>query len=66
MQAYFAEFGQCECVYFAFNGTSNKQVLCKNMVPMLYKYVSVCIEYLHYIYVIQTAPTFRISDHFVL
>jgi len=35
--------------YFTVN---ENMFLYKNMVPMLYKYVSVCIKYLHYIYVI--------------
>jgi len=51
-KANFAAFGQSECVYFTINETSNKQVFIKSMVPMLYKYVSVYIKYLHYIYVI--------------
>jgi len=52
-KAYLAEFGQSESVYFTINQTSNKYVfILKNMVPMLYKYVSVYIKYLHYIYVI--------------
>ena len=39
-KAYFAEFGQSECVYFTINKTSNEHVfIYKNMVPMLYKYV---------------------------
>jgi len=37
-KAYFAEFGQSECVYFTINETSNKHDLYKkNMVVMLYK-----------------------------
>jgi len=40
-KAYFAKFGQTECVYFTINETSNKQVFknLNNMVPVLYKYV---------------------------
>jgi len=48
--AYFAEFGQSECAYFTII-LMNKFYI-KNMVPILYKYVSVYIKYLHYIYVI--------------
>jgi len=38
-KAYFAEFGQTECVYFTINESSNKQVFknFNNMVPMLQK-----------------------------
>jgi len=49
-KAYLAEFGQSKCVYFTINKTSNKYVfILKNMVPILYKYVSVYIKYLQYI-----------------
>jgi len=54
-KAYFAEFGQSECVYFTTNETSHRQVfLYKNVVPMLYKYVSVYVKnlHLHRLYVI--------------
>jgi len=48
-----AYFGQSECVYFTLNETSNKHVFIqKKMGPMFYKYVSVYMKYLHYIYVI--------------
>ena len=47
-EAYFAEFRQSECVYFTITQTSNEHLFIKkNMVPMLYKYVSVYIKYLH-------------------
>jgi len=38
-KAYFAEFGQTECVYFTINETSNKQVFknLNNILPMLQK-----------------------------
>jgi len=49
-KAYFAKFGQSECVYFTIDESYNKHNLYKNMVPMSYKYVSVYIKYLHYIY----------------
>jgi len=51
--AYFAQFGQSECVYFTINESSNKHVFIKKKYgPMLYKYVSAYMKYLHYIYVI--------------
>jgi len=57
-KACFVDFGQSECVYFTvqMKRLINK-FLYKNMFPTLYKYVSVYIKYLHYIYVIQTART---------
>jgi len=54
-KAYFADFRQFECVYFTINESYINKFSYKNMVPMLYKYGSVYIKYLHYIYVISIA-----------
>jgi len=81
-KAYFAELGQFERAYFTINEISNKPVfIIKNMVPMLYKHVSVYIKY-YITYTLYKAHIhrrsqgggkepwplqfFRISRHFVL
>jgi len=46
-KTYFAEFGQSECAYFTINEFLINKFCIRNMVTILYKYVSVYIKYYH-------------------